>query len=400
VARVLDRGTATRSADAIADELDGRGASLSVVAGRHQLTVSATCLAEDFDTIFGLLAEIVRRPRFEPSQVATRRAELATSILQDEDDPAAVAVDQLMSRLYEGHPYGRRARGTLATIGKIGRDDLLEFHRSWFSPAGTILVVVGDVDPQRVAEAAKQRFEDWTVNRKREVPPADMPPAPARRLVAAPMMNKAQADVAYGFIGLRRSDPDFYAAWVANNALGQYALGGRLGDSIRERQGMAYYVYSTLDASLAAGPFMIRAGVSGADVQRTLDSIDHELRQVRDEGISVKELEDSKRYLIGSIPRQLETNAGIAGFLMSVEFFGLGEDYEALLPDLITSVTIEDAGRVAARLLDVDRASIVVAGPWDGGGQAEVIAPGAADSVNVHALMPTETPQRDANSHT
>ena len=92
-------------------------------------------------------------------------------------------------------------------------------------------------------------------------------PAHTRELAVVPMMNKAQADIAYGFLGVRRRDPDYYAGWVMNNALGQYALGGRLGDSIRERQGMAYYVYSTLDASLAEGPMMIRAGVS-ADQRR------------------------------------------------------------------------------------------------------------------------------------
>ena len=151
----------------------------------------------------------------------------------------------------------------------------------------------------------------------------------ARDLAVVPMMNKAQADIAYAFVGVRRADPDYYAAWVMNNALGQYALGGRLGDSIRERQGMAYYVYSSLDASLAEGPLMIRAGVAGPDVERTLASIDHELTLVRDDGLTAKELDESKRYLIGSIPRQLETNAGIAGFLLSAELHGLGADHDA-----------------------------------------------------------------------
>src|SRR6202008_519943 len=105
-------------------------------------------------------------------------------------------------------------------------------------------------------------FENWEIARAPE-PPLGIPLPPGRRgLAVVPMMNRAQADIAYGFVGLRRSDPDYYAGWVMNNALGQYALGGRLGDSIRERQGMAYYVYSTLDASLAAGPMMVRAGVT------------------------------------------------------------------------------------------------------------------------------------------
>ena len=117
LARVLDRGTETRTAADIADELDGRGASLSVMAGRHQLTVSATCLAEDFEAIFELVAEVICRPRFDEAEVETRRAELITAILQDEDDPGAVAVDVLMGRLYPTHPYGRRPRGS-ACVGE------------------------------------------------------------------------------------------------------------------------------------------------------------------------------------------------------------------------------------------------------------------------------------------
>ena len=129
VARVLDRGTTSRSANAIADELDNLGAALSVVAGRHQLTVSATCLAEDFDAIFAMAADIVQHPTFDPREVETRRAELLTAILQDEDDPGAVAVDLAMSRLYPSHPYGRRPRGTTASVATITRELHLPFQR-------------------------------------------------------------------------------------------------------------------------------------------------------------------------------------------------------------------------------------------------------------------------------
>jgi zinc protease len=364
VARVLDRGTEKLSATAIADELDGRGASLSVMAGRHQLTVSATCLADDFEAIFSLVADVIRRPLFDAREVENRRAELLTAILQDEDDPGAVAVDVLMGRLYPTHRYGRRGRGTQQTVEKITRDHLLEFHRAWFTPEGTTVVVVGDVDVEDVVRASARAFDSWTAIRRDE-PPLVAAETPTKRNVAVvPMMNKAQADIAYAFVALRRADPDYYAGWVLNNALGQYALGGRLGDSIRERQGMAYYVYSNLDASLAEGPLIIRAGVAGPDVDRAVGSIDHELTLVRDGGFASKEIDESKRYLVGSIPRQLETDAGIAGFLLSAEFHGLGTDYDQRLPGMIEAVTLEDANRVAAQLLDPARAAIVVAGPY------------------------------------
>ena len=127
---------------------------------------------------------------------------------------------------------------------------------------------------------------------------------------------------------------------------------------------MAYYVYSSVDATVGEGPVMIRAGVSGADVDRTIASIDQELMLVRRDGFTAKELDESKSYLVGSIPRQLETNAGIAGFLLSAEFHDLGADYDARLPDFIRGVSLDEANRVARRLLDPSRAAIVVAGPY------------------------------------
>jgi zinc protease len=388
VARVLDRGTSTRSGAEIADELDGRGASLSVATGRHQVTISATCLSEDFAAIFALLADVVRHPLFDERDITTRKGDLLTSILQDEEDPAAVAVDTLMARLYPQHPYGRRARGTAASVEPLSRHDLTEFHRKWFTPDTGILVVVGDVDPQDVVLAAARELEGWD-SRRAPDPGLPTPQAPDRRPVAVvPMMNKAQADVAYGFLGLRRSDPAYYAGWVMNNALGQYALGGRLGDSIRERQGMAYYVYSSLDATLAEGPMMIRAGVSAANVQRTLSSIEQELAAVLSSGITQKEFDESKRYLIGSIPRSLETNSSIAGFLLSGEFYGLGTDYDARLPGLLGDVTLADVNAIAQRLIDPARAQIVVAGPWSGpsSASADAVVAGATEAVSAPAI--------------
>ena len=310
-----------------------------------------------------------------------------TAILQDEDDPGAVAVDVVMGRLYPQHPYGRRPRGTTATVQRISRADLITFHQAWFTPEGTTVVVVGDVEPGAVLQAATREFESWVSSRAHEPPLASIGPATKRDLAVVPMMNKAQADIACAFIGVRRSDPAYYAAWVMNNALGQYALGGRLGDSIREKQGMAYDVYSSLDATLAEGPLMIRAGVAGPNVERTLASIDHELRLVRDDGLTVKELDESKRYLIGSIPRQLETNAGIAGFLMSAELHGLGADHDRHLPGYLDDVSLEQVNEISRRLLDPSRAVIVVAGPWNvpAASQAVVMSSAEATAANLIA---------------
>jgi zinc protease len=127
---------------------------------------------------------------------------------------------------------------------------------------------------------------------------------------------------------------------------------------------MAYYVSSILDANVVPGPLLVRAGVSAANVDRALAAIDNELMQVCTGGLAAKELDESRQYLIGSMPRALETNAGIAAFLQAAEFFGLGLDYDLRLPGFLSAVTLEQANDAARRVLHPDRASIVVAGPY------------------------------------
>lgn len=367
-ARVLDRGTAKRSADVIADDLDGRGASLSLIAGRHQTALAATCLADDFEPVLALVADVAHHPAFADKEIATRRETLITAIRQEEDNPATMAGDAFVQALYGTHPYARKVRGSIAAIEAIRRQDLVRFHQKGFDPPLMTVVVVGDLVEDLAIASIKRLFGDWVPLSKpidKPVLKVPDPPAPAgRKLVAVPMMNKSQADVVYGFIGVKRSDPDYAAISVMNNALGQYAIGGKLGDSIRERQGMAYYVYSSLDATFGAGPLLIRAGVSAANVERTIASIDAELNALVKNGFTAQEIDESKSYMIGSLPRQLETNAAIASFLLSAETFGLGLDYDEKLPGLIGAVTREAADAAAKRLLNPDKATIAVAGPW------------------------------------
>jgi zinc protease len=195
-----------------------------------------------------------------------------------------------------------------------------------------------------------------------------------------PMMNKAQADIAYGFTAIRRADPNYYACWLMNNILGQYSIGGRLGDSIREKQGMAYYVFSALDANIIPGPLMIRAGVNPSNVDRAVASMDEELTRMAADGPTEQELKESKQYLVGSMPRNLETSIGIAVFLQTVEFFGLGLDYDLRLPGLMHAVTHEEVLAAARTLLDPSRAAIVIAGPYPPPAGGPDASGGAPDS--------------------
>ena len=364
LSKVIDRGTAARDAEAIADLLDSRGVSLTAAALRHALVMTCTCLTEDFPSMLGLMADMIRNPSLPEREIETRRGEIVTNIRQDQDNPAMVAVEEELALLYpNGHPYGRRVKGTLESVPMIDRRTLVAAHRERFAPAGLQVICVGDMEPDRVVSVAERVFGDW---QGKAVAPSVVP-SPAkileRRQIVRPMTDKAQADIAYGFNTVSRSDPAYYALLVLNNVLGQYALGGRLGDNIRERQGMAYYVFSAFEPNLGEGPLVIRAGVNPANVDRTIAAIDEEVSRMAADGVTAEELAASKKYLVGSMPRLLETNAAVATFLHSCEQFGLGVDHDVRLPGLLNAVTLDEVNACARRFLAPERAAITVAGP-------------------------------------
>jgi zinc protease len=371
-ARVIDRGTERRSAGVIAEELDERGVSLKVSTNRQTLTLSCTCLAEDFGDVLAILADVARRPVFPESEVDKRRGELLTAIRQDLDNPAIRAMEGLFELVYGAdHPYGRPLKGTLETIEQIGRADLAAFHAAHIRPSGLSLVIVGDVPAAEARARAECALADW------HAPPAPTVAIPAplaippRRMRRIEMPGKPQTDVAYGFAAVRRADPRYYAYWMMNNVLGQFGLGGRLAENIRERQGMAYYAFSTLDPAPAEAPLLVRAGVDPGNVDRVIAAIDHEVAALGTAGPTRQEVEETREYLIGSIPRMLETNESIASFLQNVEEFGLGLDFDRRLPGLLRAVTLEEVAAAAAALLDPAHAAVVVAGPAPAAGSAD-----------------------------
>jgi zinc protease len=364
LARVIDRGTTTRPADAIAEALDDRGVALKVQTNRHVITLSCTCLSEDFHEVLAVVADVARNPVFPPAEIEKRRAEMITAIRQDLDNPGIRASEALQVLLYgASHPYGRPAKGTVESVERIRREDLAAYHAARFAPSGLFVLIVGDVRPADAVARVAAAFEGWSTvpAPERELPPVSRPPA--RQRVAIEMPDKPQSDIAYGFTSISRLDPAYCHHWVMNNILGQFGLGGRLAENIREKQGMAYYAFSSFDPSLGPGPLVIRAGVDPANVERAVAAIDAEVGALGRDGATERELLETRQFLIGSIPRMLETNQSIATFLQTAEFFGLGLDYDRRLPALLRAVTLADVNAAAASVLDPARASVATAGP-------------------------------------
>ena len=359
----IDRGARSRGPEAIAEALDDRGVALRVVVTRHTFTLVCTCLSEDFTDILSLLSEITRCPAFPEVELEKRRAEAITAVRQDLDSTSVRATEGVLELLYgKNHPYARPAKGTLDTLEAMRRADLVEFHTRHLVPAALRVVIVGDVQRSHALDAVATRFTGWHgPDPEAEIVPP--PPPRSRQARAITMPGKSQADIAYGFTAIRRLDPRYYAYWVMNNVLGQFGLGGRLAENIREEQGMAYYAFSSFDGTVGEGPLLIRAGVDPVNVTRALAAIDSEVEKLHREGPTVEEVEESRESLIGSIPRMLETNEGIAEFLQNAEQFGLGPDYDRRLPGLLRDVRFDDVRQAAREVLDTERAAYAVAGP-------------------------------------
>ncbi len=181
------------------------------------------------------------------------------------------------------------------------------------------------------------------------------------RFVRVP--EKFQSDIIMGWRAMRRTEPDYEAARLANTILGVFGMMGRLGESVRETQGLAYYAYSSLAGGKETGSWIASAGVAPENVDRAVASILAEVERIRQEPVPEDELEDSKRYLIGSLPLQLETNEGVASLLLDLEWHGLGLDYLERYTSNIESLTPAEVQEVAARHLVPDAYVRAVAGP-------------------------------------
>ena len=196
----------------------------------------------------------------------------------------------LFAMLYpDQHPYGRPSKGSVDSVSRIERTDLVEFHDARFAPASTTAI-----DRRRCRARAGGRRSRARLRAVAKISGRRTSRCRIRRRIdraqerVIPMMNKAQADIGYGFTTIVRSDPRYYAYTLMNNALGQYGIGGRLGDSIRERQGMAYYAFSSFDANVVEGPLIVRVGVNPANVDRAIASIDEEMRRMATEGMTAR----------------------------------------------------------------------------------------------------------------
>ncbi len=363
-ADLLMRSTQKRSFDQIFDALESVGASLDFGSGRHTTQFSAHGLVEDLDLMLDLLGESLRRPTFPTEQIGQVRGQVLTGLQIRANDTRRMANLRFMETCYQNHPYGRSVRGYPETIQNMTRDDIVAFHQTHYGPRDMVIAVVSPLEPVDIAARISAELEDWVVaDQPGEAGIVDVDPPVAQQVTATTIPDKQQADIVLGLAGPRRNAPDYLHLSLMNTVLGVFGMMGRIGKSVREEQGLAYYAYSRLSGGLGPTPWTAAAGVAPDAVTKAIDSILAEVRRMRAEPVSAEELADCKAYRTGSLPVSLETNSALADVMLDMELYGLGLDYLQRFPNEIAQISAEDILAAAQTYLDIDKMTISVAGP-------------------------------------
>ena len=373
-ADTLNRGATHRTYLEFSEALDHVGASLSFHSDTEYGAVGGRALAEDLELLLSLAADTLAHPTFPDDEVRRVRDQTLTVLAHAEDSPGSRAARRFRELLYgPDNPNGWPEDGYAETVRQFEANDLRTFHARAFAPATLVLAVVGAVDPPAVHDLAEQTIGAWNpqpdavtpADWRQALEAADAPqsaPAEARREDLT-IEGKTQTEFLLGWLGIRRTDPSYYATIIANFILGQLGLGGRIGSNVRDTQGLAYHASSYIVPGLTRQPWTVRAGINPANVDRAIEASLHEARRLAEAPPDAEELHLAKQALIGSLPLRLERNDGIANMLLTMERYGLGLDYLGVYPGLVDSVTADDVRSVTAAVMANPAYTLVTAGP-------------------------------------
>jgi zinc protease len=358
VGSLLDEGAGKLDARAFQEMLEERAVQLGFVANRDQFRGSLHTLTANLDEAVDMLRLALTEPRFDDEPVARIRDQLQAQLVRNSTNPNDIANRAWWAAAFPNHPYGRPSSGTRESLAAITVDDLKAYVRNVFARDTLTISIVGDLDAAKAGEIIDRIFGGLPEKAKLEpVPPATMQGLGERVVVN---LDVPQTVISFGSPGLARTDPDFFPAYIVNHIYGGGSMSSRLYREVREKRGLAYGIRSSLVWMDAAHILSGGTATRGDRAAETLSLIDDETKRMAAEGPTQEELDKAKAYLKGSYPIAFDTSAKIAGQLVQLQLDNLGMDYPERRNAMIDAVTLEDAKRVAKRLLDTKMLSIVV----------------------------------------
>ncbi|MFO1243439.1 MAG: pitrilysin family protein [Rickettsiales bacterium] len=358
----MTEGAGDLDSKAFHEALEEKAISIDVGVNEDRITVSLDSLSEHADDAFALLAKVLKQPRFEKDDVERVRTELLTALNQLQEDPNYAASRAFSETAYKGHPYSQPAYGTPESLATITVDDLKAFHQKHFTKTGLMLSISGDLSKEQVKTLLSKTLDDLPKGEAiAALPSVDI------QEYGTKVINRDVPQTVVGFAlpGVTRDDPMFYAAYLMNYSLGGSTLTARLGEDIRRKHGLSYYVNTYLDVNDASHILKGGMAVRNDKVKEAIDLLKKNINSIPDHPFSQEELDSAKDYVIGSFPLSLDTNREFASYMQMMQWYKLGIDYIDKRSDHFRSVTLQQVNDAAKRLLNTKNLLIVAVGGED-----------------------------------
>jgi predicted Zn-dependent peptidase len=360
-AAMMMEGAGNRGALALADAIDYLGARITSTSGQHAMAVRLHTPVAQLDSALVLYADIVLRPTLASQELARKRKERLTALLQWRNEPRALSAVRFNRSLYgENHPYGRVAIGNEVALNSLTREDCVNFHAAWYRPNNATLIVVGDVAPALLKQKLETVLGKWGPGTASALEWPAVQQVAKREIIVVDKPGAPQTEIRLGRIGVPRTTPDYFAITVMNTILGG-SFTSRLNNNLREQHGYTYSAGSSFDFRPLPGPFLAYAAVQTAVTDKALAEFINELKRIR-EPVSEEELARAKNYVALSYPAEFQTVGQIAGQLEELVMFNLPDSYFNTYVKNILAVTKEDVQRVARQYIDPDHVAIVLVG--------------------------------------
>jgi zinc protease len=363
---MLSKGTKRRSKLEIAEEMESAGARIGISSNTFTVSINGQSLTRDLPLIVSTLAEELREPAFPAAELEKMKHRIIANIREQQEDTRVRAYDRLTQLVFpETNPFHQTpVEKFISQIESVSVDDIREFHSKIYGADSMILAVAGDVEPESVRALIEEKLGNWRGSQSSaiDLPGTDLQSAPLRETV--PMKDKPSTDIVIGHASrLRRANPDFIAARIANNALGQSTLSSRLGLKVRDEMGLTYGINSSFSESgIGDGPFVISMTVAPNNIDLAVGATLEIVNDYIANGIRDDELRDEKSSMIGSYKVGLATNAGMAGQIASCELFGLGTKYLDEFPSIVSALTKEEVDEAIRKYIHPEVATTVIAG--------------------------------------